>query len=128
MMSSRYRRMTRMSKHLTAFEARHLTAGESILAWGEGYIGKMMGRGRETQHNGVLIVTDRRVAFCRRGWLGDVLETIPLRSIGSIERLSVLGHRTMRMHTSHDALEFKMFDRTAESALAQAIEQCREPI
>ncbi|MDU0846319.1 MAG: PH domain-containing protein [Enterobacter asburiae] len=111
--------------HVSKFEANHLNPGEAVLQWGEGYIGKVMGQGKDKQHNGVLIVTGQRVAFYRKGFLGEVIETIPLKSITSIERKSTLGHRVIRIHTSHDDLEFKMFSKDAELALIEAIEAGR---
>jgi len=47
--------------HVRKFEANHLNPGESVLRWGEGYIGKVMGKDKDKdkdkdkQHNGVLI-------------------------------------------------------------------------
>lgn len=120
--------MTKELKHVTQFRASHLKKGESILVWCEGYIGEMMGKGDKTQHNGVLIITEQRVAFYRKGLLGEVLETIPLPKITSVERKSTMGHRTIRMHTSHDKLEFKFFDQAKESQLIDAIEDGREPL
>lgn len=113
------------SKHVVAFRAKHLKAGEEVVASGEGYIGEMMGEGKSAQHNGALIVSRERVIFYRSGFFGEVLETIPLKSITSIERKSMLGHRTIRIHTSHDALEFKTFDSAAERSLVDAIEAHR---
>lgn len=115
-----------MSKHVAKFSDKHLRAGESVIAWADGYIGEMMGSGDKTQKNGVLIVTGERVAFYRKGILGETLETIPLKSITSIERRSKLGHRTVRMHTSHDHLEFKMM--SDDSVLVDAIESGRTPL
>lgn len=113
-------------KHAKAFENSHLVDGESIVAFADGYIGKMMGKGDEKQHNGALIVTDKRVAFYRKGFLGEVLETMPLKLMTSVERLSMLGHRIVRMHTSHDDLEFKLFSKTDEGKIVDAIEKGRE--
>lgn len=113
------------NKHVEKFRSNHLNSGESIIAWAEGYIGKMMGKGKDTQHNGVLIITEIRAAFYRKGLIGEMLETMPLKSITSIERKSTLGHRIIRMHTSHDDLEFKTFSKESELALVEAIENGR---
>lgn len=96
------------------------------MAWGDGYIGEMMGKGDKTQHNGALIVTNERAIFYRKGFLGEVLETVPLMKITAIERKSMMGHRTIRMHTSHDQLEFKTFKKEKEQELVAAIEAGRE--
>lgn len=113
------------SKHVVKFKAAHLAAGEQVVAWGDGYIGEMMGKGKDKQHNGSLVVTDQRAAFFRAGLFGQVLETIPLKGITSIERKSFMGHRSIRLHTSHDALEFKTFDKEQEQLLVTAIESGR---
>lgn len=113
------------SKHLRKFRERHMLPGETIVEWGDGYIGSMMGKDADTQKNGSLIVSSERVIFYRRGLLGEVLETIPLKSITSIERRSTLGHRTVRIHTSHDKLEFKLFDKEIEQSLVRAIDDGR---
>lgn len=113
------------NKHVKAFQEKHAKAGESIASWGEGYIGEMMGKGKDTQHNGVLLVTGERVVFYRKGIFGEVIESIPLKAITSIERKSLLGHRTVRLHTSHDDLTFKTFKKEDEAALVAAIEAGR---
>ena len=113
------------SRHVAAFTGRHLDPGETVLAAGFGYIGRMMGAGAKAQQNGVLIVTERRVAFYRKGFFGEIIETLPLKSITSIERRSLLGHRMIRLHVSGDELEFKTFDQAAERALVDAIEAGR---
>lgn len=113
------------SKHVQHFWTKHIKTNEEIKAWAEGYIGQIMGKGDKTQHNGALIVTDQRVAFCRKGFLGEILETIPLKKISSIEKKSFLGHYAIRLHTSHDELEFKTFDAQKNAELYQAIEEGR---
>ncbi|MGE8351252.1 MAG: SHOCT domain-containing protein [Pseudomonas protegens] len=50
---------------------------------------------------------------------------MPLKGITSIERKSFMGHRSLRLHTSHDALEFKTFKKEKEQALFDAIEEGR---
>jgi hypothetical protein len=112
-------------KHAEKFKTSHLKSGESVITWTDGYIGKMMGKGKDAQRNGVLLVTDIRVAFYRKGLLGEVIETIPLKSISSIERRSLLGHRAIKIFTTHDSLEFKTFSKEGELMLIDAIEAGR---
>lgn len=118
--------MTKELKHVTKFREKHLKPNESIVAWGEGYIGEMMGKGDNTQHNGALIVTETMVVFYRKGFIGEVLETMPLKGITSIERKSTLGHRTIRLHTSHDDLAFKSMKKDHDQRLIDAIEAGRD--
>lgn len=115
------------SKHVAAFRERHAKPTEQVLAWGFGYIGRMMGKGKTAQHNGVLLVTGERVVFYRKGLFGEIIQTIPLKNVTSIERQSLLGHRTVRIHTSHDELEFKTFKSGAEKEIIDAIEAGRCP-
>ncbi|MFM5440114.1 SHOCT domain-containing protein [Aeromonas enteropelogenes] len=117
--------MAKESKHVAAFTKRHLNKGEQITAWTEGYTGKMLGSGKDAQRNGVLIVTNIRVAFYRKGFIGEIIETIPLDKLTSVERQSAMGHRTIRMHTSHDDLEFKTFDKEGETLVIEAMEAGR---
>ena len=114
------------AKHVEGFRDKHAKPGEEVLAWGSGYIGEMGGTGDKKQHNGALIVTQERVVFYRKGMFGEVLETMPLYKITSIERKSLLGHRVIRLHTSHDDLAFKTFDKAQEQALLDAIEKGRQ--
>jgi len=114
-----------VASHLQNFEKKHLKEGEIIKSSGDGYIGEMMGKGDKKQHNGSLIVTDSRVIFYRCGLFGEVLETMPLKNITSIERKSFAGHRTIVIHTSHDELAFKSFDQKKEAEIFDAIEAGR---
>ncbi len=98
------------NKHTSAFVEKKLQANESVLAHLEGWIGEMMGKGDDTQHNGQFILTNQRACFFRKGFFGEVLETIPLTKITSVETQSFLGHRVLRLHTSHDDLSFKTFE------------------
>lgn len=117
--------LAKKTKHVVKFEERHSIDGESVIAWSEGYIGDVMGKGDKTQRNGALIVTEARVIFYRKGLLGEILETMPLKSLTSVERKSKLGHRIIKLHTSHDDLEFKTFNKDGETSVANAIEEGR---
>ncbi|WP_323847029.1 PH domain-containing protein [Microbulbifer magnicolonia] len=118
--------MAKESKHVIHFRQAHAKPGEGIQAWAEGYIGKVMGQGAESQKNGTLMVSQHRVIFCRKGMLGEVLESIELDKISSIDRRSRLGHYTLRVHTSNDSLEFKSLDKERDQALAAAIDAGRQ--
>jgi len=98
------------TKHVSYFQSHKLKAGENIRCFLDGYIGEMMGKGKDTQRNGALIVTDQRVAFYRKGLLGEVLETIPIEKVTSVETSSLMGHRVIKVHTAHDDLKFKTFE------------------
>jgi hypothetical protein len=113
------------NKLVDAFTTKHLKPGEAICAWADGYIGEMMGSGKDRQYNGVLIVTGERVVFFKSGFFSEVIESMPLKTITSIERKTVLGHNTLRLHTSHDDLAFKSFKKEELETLVQSIEAGR---
>ncbi len=98
------------NSHIDAFETTKKQPSENIIAWLEGWVGDMMGKGDKRQHNGCLVLTDQRVSFFRKGFFGEVFETIPIASVTSIETRSVLGYRAIAIHTSHDELRFKTFE------------------
>ena len=99
----------KMNKHAKAFQEKKLKKDEEILDVMEGYIGEMMGKGKDTQHNGTLILTNNRVSFYRKGFFGEVIRNIPLSKISSIDTDTILGHKTIEFHTSHDSICFKTF-------------------
>jgi len=117
--------MSKESKHVKNFKKNHLKTNETLVAFGDGYIGEAMGSGDKKQQNGSLMVSEERVIFYKKGLFGEILETIPLKSITSIERKSKLGHQSLHMHTSHDSLQFKSFDKASMQNLYEWIEECR---
>jgi len=117
--------MSKESKHVAKYREIHLPAGETLLEWGEGYIGEVMGKGDKTQNNGVLIVTDKHVVFYRKGVFGEVLQTLPLRALTSVERKSMMGHHVLELHASHDSLKFKAFGAAVMQRLYDAIQSNR---
>lgn len=120
--------MASQNNHLDAFSKKHLVDGEEVLTWAEGYISEVMGNKENAHHNGVLIVTNERVAFHRSGVFGHVLEAVPLASIKSVGRKSLLGHHTIRLHCANDSLTFKCFGATLEADLVSSIESARKAV
>jgi hypothetical protein len=98
------------TKHVIGFRESKLKPGETVVGHLEGWIGEMMGKGDKTQHNGQFILTNMRACFYRKGFLGEVFETIPLEKVTSVETLSRMGYRVLRLHTSHNELSFKTFE------------------
>lgn len=99
------------NKHTEAFRTTKLKPNEMIELHLEGWIGEMMGRGESTQRNGQFVLTNQRACFYRKGILGEVFETIPLNKLTSVETISRMGYRCLKLHTSHDALAFKTFEK-----------------
>ena len=98
------------TKHVTSFRDSKLKPAEEIIGFLDGWIGEMMGKGDKTQHNGHFILTNIRACFYKKGFLGEVFETIPLEKVSSVETLSRMGYRVLRLHTSHNELAFKTFE------------------
>lgn len=92
---------------LKHFRNRQQRDDENILGWAKGYIGKLMGQGKDRQVNGVLVVTDRRSVFYSKGLLSERVETIMHDKVSSVEKSAMLGHHTVIVHTSGNDLEFK---------------------
>ncbi|MDY0882282.1 SHOCT domain-containing protein [Dongia soli] len=118
--------MANGGSHTKKFLAKKAKPGETLVAALEGYKGKMMGKGEEAMHNGALILTDQRVAFYRAGLFGEIFETIPLDKLSSVETKTLLGHKTLFLHTSDDAIEFRSFEKgAAYQAFVDELEQRR---
>lgn len=114
--------------HLPAFRERHLRSDEHLLGALSGYRGNMFGSGKDAQKNGVLLVTSQRVVFYRKGILGEVLESLPLEKVTSIETSAVMGARRLVIHTSHDSLSFgSMEPKPAFDAIRDMLERKRTP-
>ena len=73
-----------MSKILEKFKANKLYEGEMVILAASGYIGKVMGSGKNTQHNGNLILTDQRLVFYSKLLLKEVYKSMPIKQISSI--------------------------------------------
>lgn len=97
------------SRHARAFRKLKLREHEELLASTDGYVGKMMGKGAETQHNGALVVTNMRAAFYRKGLFGEVLKTVSLEDIVAVDQSSLLGHKTVTIRSSGGVIEFRTF-------------------
>jgi hypothetical protein len=116
------------NKHTEGFRASKLKVGEQIVGHLEGWIGEMMGKGDKAQRNGQFILTAERACFYRKGILGEVFETIPLSKITSVETLSRMGYRVLRLHTSHDELAFKTFEaKELFDKVYEELEELRHP-
>lgn len=111
-------------KHTEHFRDTHLQSGEQIVAVVKGF-----GGGDDAMNGGELIVTDRRVVFCRKGFFGgEMLETIPLGRITSIEQKRGFMGFSLCLHTANDSLGFRATDETAYRGAIAAIEAGRRAI
>lgn len=98
------------NKHHLHFVQTKMQQDETTLVSMLGWIGEVMGKGKDQQFNGCFILTRKRAVFCRKGMMGDVFQAIPLDKITSVETLTRMGQRILTLHTSHDELKFKTFE------------------
>ena len=118
--------MSKEPKHVIKFRESYLKSSEDIVSWLGGLSGDIKGTGDKKPHGGVLIVTNERVVFYRKGFFGEIQESILLNDITSIDRKSMLGHHVLRIHTSHDQIQFNTFvGKEPEQQLIDAIEAGR---
>ncbi|MDI3246836.1 PH domain-containing protein [Pseudoalteromonas agarivorans] len=118
--------MAKEPKHIVKFKELHLKQSEKVIAWSEGYIGNAMGNGSDRQHNGVLLVTPDRVVFYRKGIMGEVIESVPLKNINSLERQSGLMKHTIFIYSSGNKIEFKSVNKADNEKLVSEIEKAQE--
>lgn len=114
------------SGHGRAFVAKHLKAGETIVAAEHAYVGKLMGKGGDRQQNGELLVTTDRVAFYRKRLFGgEILRTIPIDKISAVDRQSNAVWAWIEIHTSHEKIAVG-FPRRGDDLVYEAIERVRD--
>ena len=117
-----------MSKQLRKFEENQMRDGENILLHVDGYIGKMMGKGDDTQHNGVLILTGDRVVFYSKSWLSEVVKSIQLKQIANVHYNSTWPGTTIEI-VAKDTLKVTTLGKKEDFANFQAqLEEIRDKI
>ena len=109
--------MESTSEHIDRFKTLHLKENEKIELFVNGYIGDALGIGDDIHYDGSLIITDNRVAFFHKGEYGDVFKAVPLDGITDIRRKAFLGHRTIHISTTDNALIFKTFSANCAHAI-----------
>ena len=113
-----------MSKYLEKFKTNQLRDDEEIKAHVDGYIGKLMGQGADTQHNGVLVLTNDRVVFYSKGWLNEVVRSIQLKQIANVHyttswpgtSLEIVSKDTLKVTTLGSKELFSEFQKQLEIA------------
>lgn len=98
------REMGNLNKHVKAFTETHCLDGEEIVSW-------VPAQRDKEGFEGVLILTDRRVAFLRKGMLSDKFEPWPVDRISSVESKRGLVWYSIKLHTSGDDLELRSTDK-----------------
>ena len=90
-----------------SFEKNVLKKDEEVLDVVTGFIGEMMGKGKDRQHNGVLVCTNQRVVFYSKGLFSEVNRSIPIDKVSSIDLDKGLILRSITIHTSNDEINIK---------------------
>ena len=98
------------NKHHLHFVQTKMQQDEAPLVSMLGWIGEVMGKGKDQQFNGCFILTRKRAIFCRKGMMGDIFQAMPIDKISSVETMTRMGQRILTLHTSHDELKFKTFE------------------
>jgi hypothetical protein len=85
-----------MSAHLKRFLDRRALPGETVVLSIPAWIGNK---------SGVLVATDRRVAFCHGGIIGDVFRSVDLADVTGVWESSEFGRRKLDVRAGSVALE-----------------------
>jgi len=101
--------MTKSDKHLENFSASKMRPGEKMLESLKGYMSGKEKDSKDALMTGRLILTDQRVCFYRKGFIGEKFESIDLGKVSSIETNSLLGHRSVKLYSTHNELAFNSF-------------------
>lgn len=109
-------------KHIDFFRERYQQHGEQVIAAVEGWIGETMGKGKNTQQSGILVLSNQRLSFVRSGFVGSVFQSIALDRLSSVETRSFMGYNVATFHTSHNDLTFKSFSSEGLGKLVNSIE------
>jgi len=93
------------------------------VVWVKGFLQKSGGSLR-----GVLIATNQRVVFCRKGFFGNEhVESIDLGKLSGLDRKTSAWGREIAVHATHTTLQFRCerSARQAEDAFCTAIDEAR---
>ena len=101
--------MAATDKHLEKFSSSKIRPNETVLASVKGYMPGKKKDSKDALMTGRLILTDQRVCFYRKGFIGEQFESIDTAKVSSIETNSILGHRTVKLYSTHNDLTFNSF-------------------
>lgn len=95
-----------LEKAIKKFPAKRLLPEEQILLALDGWAGYAMGRGKRRQITGILVVTNRRVIFFKKGLFSTHFQAIPFHRITSVESVRRLGIFGITVYAAGDELHF----------------------
>lgn len=103
------------NKHIDWFKNEHLQENEEVISFVEAQ------RDKEG-FNGVLVLTDLRVAFVRKGTLSSKFEPWPIERISSVETKKGLMFYSITLHTSGDDMELRSVEKDNAAKLVAALQ------
>ena len=117
--------MVKLNRQVRKFIELHAN-GEQVLAWAAGSIGKTFGEDGDELLTGVLIVTHTHAVFYKKGIFTEVLKSIALEKISSIDKtIGIIGGK-ISIGSSKQHIEFSTHDKPRLKHCANAILQvCR---
>lgn len=124
--------MSDTDKHLQFFTSKKMRVGENVETSVKGYVSGKKKDSKDALMTGRLILTDQRVCFYRKGIIGEKFESIDLANITSIESTSMMGHRSVKLYSTHNDLTFNSFKSKEEfdpvvSHIEQSMNAARTP-
>ena len=99
------------NKHFVFFSKDSINENEEILDVLEGFIGKLMGKGEESQYNGLLLCTNQKISFHSKGFFNNVSRSIPIKKVSSIDVDKGMMFHNIVIHTSNDKISFECGDK-----------------
>ena len=109
-----------------SFEKNALRKDEKVLDVVLGFIGEMMGKGKDRQHNGVLVCTNQRVVFYSKGFFSEVNRSIPINKISSIDLDKGLILTSITIHTSNDEIKVRGVQKEELKKFQDTLEETRD--
>ena len=107
--------MSGRNPHLVEFEAYHRVAQESIIEW-------CLAQRSKQGLNGIAILTNKRVAFFRKGMMSMKFEPWPLEKVSSVESRKGLMFFEFKLYTSGDAMDLRTADKDAGQRFVMALQ------
>lgn len=114
--------MASAEKNLSILKADHLESDENVIAWLEGVYETSIG-GNGTVRNGVLTVTEKKVAFFAKKLMGYDFESINYDKISSIEKGKSMMGKSVTLHTSGNKIHMKWINKGEFDKFVSTVEE-----
>lgn len=108
--------MVAENPHLFQFKSKHMLPGEEMIFFCPAH--------RDKQgFDGVAVLTDKRVAFIRKGMMSTKFEPWPLEKISSVESKRGIMFFEFKLHTSGDAMDLRTADKDRGQRWVDALQE-----